>query len=81
MPPALILDPFELRLVTALRAMPDGPLKDRVRAVLDRVVVYMGNPRCPELQADGAPCGDAHGDCDLCPAAKDVLDGIAGDLA
>ncbi len=26
-------------------------------------------PRCPEYQADGVPCADAHGSCEVCPRA------------
>jgi hypothetical protein len=70
----LDLDPFEHRLVTALRNMPESPVKQRIMALLDRVVDFARNPRCAELQADGVPCGNAQGDCDHCEMVTGLLD-------
>lgn len=65
-PTPMLLDAFEVRLVTTLRNMPDSPLKERVHALLERVMEFARNPRCPELQADGVPCERAEADCDQC---------------
>jgi hypothetical protein len=73
-PTPLILTPEEARLITALRDMPESPLRDRVRRLLADVVAFARNPRCPELQADGAPCAHPATDCDQCQVVLAMLD-------
>jgi hypothetical protein len=74
--PALALSPAEHRLITTLRNMPESPLRDRVRLLLDQLVDFARNPRCPELQADGVPCQSPQADCDQCRVVLGMLEDL-----
>lgn len=77
---SLALTPEEARIIRTLREMPEGPLKNRVLRLLDELVAFARNPRCPELQADGVPCESAHNDCDTCVVVTGMLDLLARKL-
>jgi hypothetical protein len=70
----LTLTPAEFRLITTLRDMPESPLRDRVNRLLEDLVAFARNPRCPELQADGAPCANPGADCDQCKVVLAMLE-------
>lgn len=73
----LSLTPDEVRIIRTLREMPEGPLKARVQKLMEDLLAFARNPRCPELQADGVPCESAHNDCDTCIVVTEMLDLIA----
>jgi hypothetical protein len=75
-PISLTLTPAEYRLVTTLRDLPESPLRDRVHRLLEDLLAFARNPRCPELQADGAPCGDPGSDCDQCQVVLGMLEAM-----
>ena len=70
LPPATgvhaVLAREEWRLVCALRDLSPGPLRDRLTALIDELVDFVGEPQCPEAQADGVPCETARMACDQC---------------
>jgi hypothetical protein len=74
------LRPEELRLVLALRAIPESPLRDRLLALLGELCDFVAQPCCAELQADGAPCTSAQAACDQCRKLLELLDGLRGRL-
>jgi hypothetical protein len=61
-----ILDREEWRLIQALRGLPPSPLRARLIALIDELVDFAREPRCPEAQADGVPCESAQRSCDQC---------------
>jgi hypothetical protein len=73
-PTPLVLTPEEYRLITTLRDMPESPLRDRVQRLLADLVAFARNPRCPELQPDGAPCAHPEADCDQCQVVLAMLE-------
>lgn len=75
-PITLTLSPAEYRMITLLRGLPDSPLRDRVFRLLDDLLDFARNPRCPELQADGVPCANPAADCDQCRVVLELLDGL-----
>ena len=72
----IIVSPTELVMITTLRDMPESPLRDRVQVLLAEILAFARNPRCPELQADGVPCGDPEADCDQCQVVLGMLDAL-----
>lgn len=69
----LSVSPAEYRMLSILREMPESPLRDRVHRLLDELLTFARNPRCPELQGDGAPCANPAADCDQCQVVLDML--------
>lgn len=77
-PLTLHLNPAEFRMVSALRDMPEGALKIRIMHLVDQLVGFARNPRCPEMQGDGVPCEQPHTDCDQCKVVLDMLEKLEG---
>jgi hypothetical protein len=71
----LPLTPEELRLIHALREIPDSPIRDRVVTVVHELVQLATEPRCLEAQADGVPCGNEK---TLCEACSRVFERVRG---
>jgi hypothetical protein len=67
----------EYLIIRTLREMPESQARTRVLRLMDELVEFARNPRCPELQADGAPCAQAHGDCDTCQVVARMIDVLA----
>jgi hypothetical protein len=63
----------EGRLLTALREIPESPLRDDLMQLIDRLLAFAGAPGCAEMQADGAPCATAKLSCDRCEKVRSVL--------
>ena len=72
--------PEERRLVLALRAIPESPLRERLLALLGELVDFVAAPCCAEAQADGAPCSSAQAACDQCRKLVELLEGLRGRL-
>jgi len=67
------LNPDEWKLVAGLRDIPPSPLRDLMHELMMGLVDYVREPRCPELQADGAPCETPAADCEQCRKVKELL--------
>ncbi len=67
------LDPEEWKLVSGLRDIPPSPLRDLMHQLMVSLVDYVREPKCAELQADGAPCDNPAADCEQCVRVKDLL--------
>jgi hypothetical protein len=66
----------EWALVSALRALPESPLKTRVATLLDTLVAFIGEPRCAEMQGDGVPCSTVDAQCDQCVHVAELIDAL-----
>ena len=64
-PPALA----DSRTFALVRAIPVAEL----RLLLDELDGLLGQPSCPEAQADGGPCPSAATACDQCARARTVV--------
>jgi hypothetical protein len=71
------LSPAEWRLVEAIRALPDGTLRDRVHEVFQELMFYVRNPRCQGMGAEGFPCGEPAATCEECHEVWDLLDALS----
>ena len=69
----VLLSAEERRLVLALRQVPPSRLRVELIAVLHELLAHAAEPRCPERQADGAPCASARLACDECERAMACL--------
>ena len=74
------LRPDELRLVAALRSIPESPLRERLSAFVSELADFVAAPSCAEMQADGAPCTSAQAACDECRKMTALLDGLRSRL-
>ena len=70
------LSPEELRLVGALREIPQSPLRDLFTTLVSELTEFVVSPTCAEMQADGAPCTSAEASCDQCRRLEQVLEGL-----
>lgn len=68
-----VLSDTEWRLVARLREVPEGPLRVQLFEFLDQLADFVREPSCPEVQADGVPCGAVSTDCAECLAVKEML--------
>lgn len=75
-PLCLVLDDEEWHLIRALREIPPSPLRDRMSDAIDRLMAFVTNPGCPEIQADGVPCTSAQMSCDRCRVMLSVMDDL-----
>jgi hypothetical protein len=66
----------ERRILSALRDVPPGQPRALLEEVLDRLVEFVRDPHCPELQADGAPCTSPVSDCEQCARLKEIIEGL-----
>ena len=73
-PVQVTLTSKEWELVSALRNIPESPLKERIDALLGDLVKFAADPKCFEFQGDGAPCTNTNGDCESCRKVTDVID-------
>ena len=73
-PVQVTLTPQEWNLVSALRNIPQSPLKERIDALLGDLMKFAADPKCFESQADGVPCTSTTADCDSCRRVTDVID-------
>ena len=64
----------EWALVSALRALPESPLRTRVVTLMDTLLLFVGEPKCAEMQGDGVPCSTVDAQCDQCLHVADLLD-------
>jgi hypothetical protein len=74
------LRPDERKLVEALRAIPESPLRERLSAFLSELADFVAAPSCAEMQADGAPCTSVQAACDECRKMTALLDGLRSRL-
>jgi hypothetical protein len=74
------LRPDERKLVEALRAIPESPLRDRLTRFVSELADFVAEPTCAEMQADGAPCRSAQAACDECRKMTSLLDGLRSRL-
>jgi hypothetical protein len=70
----------EWDFISALRDIPQGQLKALLEELLHRLVEFVHEPSCPEMQADGVPCSSPAADCEQCVRVKGVLELIRRDL-
>jgi hypothetical protein len=73
-PGPLALLPEERRLLWSLREVPPGRQRAVLLAFLDELVAFVREPHCPEMQADGVPCGSAGISCDQCRQVVSMLE-------
>ncbi len=70
------LEAWEWDLVSAIRSVPESPLRDRLLALLQELARFAEDPKCTEAQADGDPCTSTKGDCDSCKKITDLIDAL-----
>ena len=70
----------EQKLVLALREIPPSRLRDLMTTLVSELADFVSEPRCAEMQADGAPCPTTEVSCDECRKLTRVLEGLRGRL-
>jgi hypothetical protein len=63
----------EWTLVCGLRDIPDGEARSELVGLLQDLVEFARDPRCPESQADGVPCLSVDLACEECQRVARVL--------
>jgi hypothetical protein len=70
----------EQKLLLALREIPPSRLRDLMTTLVSELADFVAEPRCAEMQADGAPCPSTDASCDECRKLTDILEGLRGRL-
>ena len=70
----------ERRIISALRDLPESPLKQLVGEVVSGLVDFVREPRCAEMQADGVPCAVPDADCEQCRKLRQMLETLRAQL-
>jgi hypothetical protein len=70
----------EQKLLLALREIPPSRLRDLMTTLVSELADFVAEPRCTEMQADGAPCPTTDVSCDECRKLISVLEGLRGRL-
>ncbi len=70
----------EQRLLLALREIPPSRLRDLMMTLVSELADFVAEPRCTDMQADGAPCPTTDVSCDECRKLTSVLEGLRGRL-
>jgi hypothetical protein len=76
----LPLSPEEQKLLLALREIPASRLRDLLTTLVSELADFVADPRCSEMQADGAPCPTTEVACDECRKLTSLLEGLRGRL-
>ncbi len=66
----------EWELISALRDVPESPLKRRVETLVAELARFALEPKCAEAQADGDPCPSTRGDCESCVKIASLLEAL-----
>lgn len=66
----------EWELISTLRSLPPSPLKNRVNALINELLVFIRDPRCAGMQGDGVPCDNVTTACEQCVHVADMLDAM-----
>jgi len=74
------LDDEEWLIVQKLRDIPPSLLRERALSFVGELLDYVASPGCPEVQADGVPCDNAHMACDRCRKVQEVVEAIEARL-
>ena len=78
---SVALTPRELRMISGLRDIPPSPLRDLCQELIDRLIEFVREPRCPEFQADGVPCTSASADCEQCARVTKLMETLRSGMA
>jgi hypothetical protein len=70
----------EQKLLLALRDIPPSRLRDLMTTLVSELADFVAEPRCAEMQADGAPCPTTDVSCDECRKLTTILEGLRGRL-
>lgn len=68
-----VLTDGEWQMIARLREVPEGQMRELLFEFLGQLIEFVREPRCPEVQADGVPCGAVSTDCAECLAVKEML--------
>jgi len=66
----------EWDLVTRLREIPDSPVRHELIELMQDLVDFVCDPRCPDAQADGVPCLSLALSCEQCQQTIAVIAGL-----
>jgi hypothetical protein len=70
----------ELSLVYGLREIPGGVARDELIRLIEHLVSFVRDPRCPRAQADGVPCPSIGTACEQCQCVAETLAGLRRSL-
>ncbi|NWF99948.1 MAG: hypothetical protein HXY19_03270 [Thermoanaerobaculaceae bacterium] len=77
----VVLSRQEWELVSSLRDVPAGRLRDLLEETVATLVAAVRHPGCPEMQADGVPCDQPDADCEVCRGLEQLLATVRTRLA
>jgi hypothetical protein len=70
----------ERRIISNLRDIPPSPLRDLSREVIIRLLEFVREPKCSEMQGDGVPCDRPEADCEQCTRLRQIVESLRDTL-
>lgn len=78
---SILVTPTEKKILASIRELPEGRLKTKLEEFLVDLTVFVRNPKCAQVQADGVPCDSAQADCEQCMKVEQLIADLQHTLA
>lgn len=70
---SILVTSTEKKILASFRELPEGNLKRQLEAFLTDLTVFVREPKCAQVQADGIPCDDVQADCEQCMKVEALI--------
>ncbi len=70
---SILVTATEKKILASLRELPEGNLKRQLDTFLTDLTVFVREPRCAQVQADGIPCENVQADCEQCMKVESLI--------
>lgn len=70
---SILVTSTEKKILASLRELPEGNLKRKLETFLTELTVFVREPKCAQVQADGIPCESAQADCEQCMKVEALI--------
>ena len=78
---SILVTATEKKILASIRELPEGHLKHKLEAFLVDLTVFVRDPKCAQVQADGIPCESVQADCEQCMKVDHLIADLQRTLA
>lgn len=70
---SILVTATEKKILASVRGLPEGNLKRKLESFLVDLTVFVREPKCCQVQADGIPCESVQADCEQCMKVDELI--------